>query len=85
MYLEMDSKGRVLIPVAWRRELGLHGRLHAETKDSAVVLRSPAENNFWIKYAGFIGKKHKIGRMSAQEFDDEVEKAMLEEAARKFK
>ncbi len=81
----MDKKGRVLIPAAWRRELGLHGRLQAETRDSSVVLRSPAENNFFIKYAGFVGKRHRMKRMTAEEFDDVAEKAMLADAGGKFK
>ncbi|MFH1106956.1 MAG: MraZ N-terminal domain-containing protein [Candidatus Micrarchaeota archaeon] len=83
--MEMDAKGRVLIPAAWRKDLGLRGRVQAEKKKSSLVLRGYSEQNFFIKYAGFVGKKYKIKPMTAEEFDDTVDKAMLAEAGRKFK
>ena len=84
MYLDVDKKGRVLIPAAWRRELGIKGRIQAERKEGKVELRAGSEENFFVKYAGYLGKKYKIKPMTAKEFDDAVEKAMAADAAKKF-
>lgn len=43
------------------------------------------DENFFVKYAGFIGKKYKVKPMTNEEFDEAVEKAMAAEARRKFK
>ena len=40
------------------------------------------DTDFFKKYAGVLDRKHKIKSMTAEEFDDLVEKAMLVEIAR---
>ncbi len=80
--MTLDEKGRVLIPARVRRKLGLRGKIKAEQKGSRLVLSRKEEEDFFTKYAGFLGEQNSL---TAEALDALVEKTAEKEAAKKFR
>ncbi len=87
MYLNIDEKGRLLIPAKLRKKLGLKHRVEASEAGGKLVIEGAFRDDFFARYAGHWGKylPEKERKISAEELDRAADEAMVGEAGQKLK